>query len=123
MTLGSYTHFQESCNRFYSSSLSTSLGDLAPSSSYSYGGGRYIEPIYFTIVQHRTTAEASAVFKNGARCEMKLDFHPLDANFDLGVPVGERVWLGMALGWQIQKARLYSGLRYPCAVVCRRQCA
>lgn len=108
----SFERFQTSYNAFYASRLRTPLGDLKPTSTYSYGGGAYIGPLYFTIVQHRTEATASAVFANGDRREMTLDFHPLDANFDLMFPAGKRLGIGMALGLELQKARLYSGYRY-----------
>lgn len=110
--LESFDRFQQSYNTFFASRIQTPLEELRPTSSYSYGAGAYIGPLYFNLMQHRLDAEISADFKNGDRREIKLQMRPLDMNFDLMIPAGKRLVVGMALGMQLQKARIYSGYRY-----------
>jgi len=112
LKLDSYDTFRQSFNTVFRSRLRTELGPWTPQYSYSYGGGAYIGPLYFSVVKHRMSLTSVAEYKRGDRRELTLDYNPLDLNFDLMFPVGGRVVLGMACGGQLQKATVRSGYRY-----------
>lgn len=108
----SYGRFTSNFNNFYRSRLRSELALPAFTSNWFYGGDLHAGPAYIAIVQHRMLSSVAAEYRNGDRREIMVDLRPIDLNCDLMFPAGQRLEIGMALGWQQQKGTIRSGYRY-----------
>ena len=109
----SYERFRSAYNTYYKSRVRTPLGDLGATNGYFYGLDVHIAFFYMSFVQYRLQgSSAMSELPNGDRREFRLDLQPLELNADLIFPVGGRLEMGMALGFQQQKGAFYSGYRY-----------